>query len=143
MGLVVRPAAPADAGAIASLLSELGYPVSGEFAAQQLAEFAREPRSLVAVAVDGGTVVGLVATHVVPRLDSDVRSCRIVDIVVAASRRRSGVGSALLAAAEAEARHQDCRRIDLSTGDWRGEAHQFYERMGFESRSRGYLKRLT
>jgi GNAT superfamily N-acetyltransferase len=72
-----------------------------------------------------------------------VRSCRIVDLVVAASRRRDGVGSALLAAAEVEARHQDCRRIDLSCGDWRGEAHQFYERMGFESRSRGYLMRLT
>jgi GNAT superfamily N-acetyltransferase len=142
MDLLVREAAPSDAGFVASLLADLGYPVSSEFAADRLAHFERDPGSRVQVAEDGGRVVGLVATHVVPRLDGEMLSCRIVDIVVAANQRRRGVGSALLAAAEAEARRQDCRRVDLTSGEWRAEAHVFYERMGFESQSRGYVKRL-
>jgi GNAT superfamily N-acetyltransferase len=143
MQLLVRDTRPSDAGYVASLLTDLGYPVSSEFAAERLAHFERDRASRVQVAEDDGTVVGLVATHILPRLDSEVLSCRIVDIVVAANQRRHGVGSALLHAAEVEARRQGCLRVDLTSGDWRADARAFYERMGFESRSHGYVKRLS
>jgi len=46
---------------------------------------------------------GLMATHVVPRIEDDAPSCRVIGIVVAPRHRRAGVASALMAAAEAQA----------------------------------------
>jgi GNAT superfamily N-acetyltransferase len=138
----LRDATADDAAAVAALLSELGYPVSAASAVELLSAFADDPRSRVQLAEVSGEIAGLVATHVVPRLDSDARSCRIVDLVVAERHRRGGIGVALLAAAEKEARRQRCARLDLSSGDWRPDAHAFYERMGFESHARAFLKRL-
>jgi GNAT superfamily N-acetyltransferase len=108
----------------------------------RLAAFGADPASRVQVAERDGEVVGLVATHVVPRLDSDVVACRVVDIVVAAPARRSGVGRALIRAAEAEARRHGCRRLDLSSGAWRADAHAFYEAIGFERSALAFRKRL-
>jgi GNAT superfamily N-acetyltransferase len=88
-------------------------------------------------------VVGLVATHIVPRLDDDACTCRITDIVVSAAHRRSGIGSALVAAAEAEARKAGAPRLDLSSGEWRADAHAFYASHGFETRARAFTKRLS
>jgi GNAT superfamily N-acetyltransferase len=138
----LRDAVPGDAAVAAGLISEMGYPVSVTDAADLLKAFVADARSRVQVAVLAGEVVGLVATHVVPRLDADARSCRIVDLVVAERHRRRGIGGALLAAAEEEARRQGCPRLDLSSGDWRSDAHAFYERMGFESHARALVRRL-
>jgi len=138
----VRDAAQPDAAAVAALLTELGYPASSEFAAGRLAAFAADPTSRVQLVEVAGKAVGLVATHVVPRLDNELLSCRIVDIVVAQDHRNHGLGRRLIAAAETEARRQGCRRVDLSSGDWRDAAHAFYLRLGFETRSRGFVKRL-
>jgi GNAT superfamily N-acetyltransferase len=96
----------------------------------------------VIVAAAGGEVAGLIATHVVPRIEEDAPSCRIIAIVVAGRHRRTGVATALLAAAETEARAHGARRLDLSSGDWRADAHAFYERCGFERRAQAFIKRL-
>ena len=142
MEIMVRDAVLSDAVVTAMLITELGYPASVDFATERLANFKADPFSRVQVAERDGEVVGLVATHVVPRLDTEIGSCRVVDIVVAPSQRRNGVGTALIRAAEAEARRQQCQRLDLSSGDWREAAHAFYEMLGFETQSRGFVKRL-
>ncbi|MGH2850480.1 MAG: GNAT family N-acetyltransferase [Solirubrobacteraceae bacterium] len=139
----LRDATPGDAEAVAELLSEMGYPVSAADAADLLAAFSADAGSRVQVAEVSGALAGLIATHVVPRLDSERRSCRIVDLVVAERHRRNGIGAALIDAAEQEARQQECTRLDLSTGDWRPDAHAFYERMGFASHARALVKRLA
>ena len=94
------------------------------------------------VAETGGEVAGLIATHVVPRIEDDAPSCRVVGIVVAERHRRAGVATALMAAAEAQARADGSHRLDLSSGDWRADAHAFYERAGFERRAQAFIKRL-
>jgi GNAT superfamily N-acetyltransferase len=78
----------------------------------------------------------------VPRFDDDAMANRITDVVVSAVRRRSGIGSALMAAAEQEARRAGAPRLDLSSGEWRADAHAFYTRHGFETRARAFTKRL-
>jgi N-acetylglutamate synthase-like GNAT family acetyltransferase len=138
----VRDARPADAAAITELLTQLGYPATVEFTAERLADFARDPASRVLVAERDGEVAGVVATHLVPRLDADSRSLRIVDLVVSERHRRAGVGRALVDAAEAEARRLRARRLGLSSGDWREDAHAFYERLGFSSNARSFVKPL-
>jgi GNAT superfamily N-acetyltransferase len=89
-----------------------------------------------------GEVAGLIATHLVPRIEDDAPSCRVIAIVVAPRHRRAGVASALMAAAEAEALAHGSRRLDLSSCDWRADAHAFYERSGFERRAQAFIKRL-
>lgn len=141
MESTIRDATHLDADGVAALLADMGYPTSA--AATHVARFASEPASRLQVAETVDGLVGLVATHVVPRLDDDRLSWRITDIVVAASHRRAGVGSALIAAAEDEARRNGAPRLDLSSGEWRADAYAFYERLGFETRSRGFTKRLA
>lgn len=142
MEVTIRDATEGDADAVAALLADLGYPTSRDAAAARVARFACEPASRLQVADSADGVVGLVANHMIPRLDDDRCSCRITDLVVAASHRRRGVGSALIAAAEREARRSGVPRLDLSSGEWREDAYAFYARLGFATRSRGFTKRL-
>ena len=138
----IRDATEADAAAVAALLAELGYPATPEAVAERLRTWAADPSARVLVAeVDGG-VAGLVAAQLARRLGDDRPSCRIADIVVAAAGRRAGVGTALVEAAEGEARRHGASRLELSSGEWRSDAHAFYVRHGFESVSRAFVKRL-
>lgn len=128
---------------MAALLGELGYPATAELAGELPATFAADPYSRVQLAVVGGEIAGLVATHVVPRLDADRRSCRIVDLVVAERHRRRGIATELVAAAEADSHRQSAARLDLSSGDWREDAHAFYQSAGFQLNARSFVKRLA
>jgi GNAT superfamily N-acetyltransferase len=103
---------------------------------------AADPQSRAIVAEVDGEVAGLIATHLVPRIEEDAPSCRVIGVVVSQRRRRAGVGRKLMAAAEDEALAHGARRLDLSSGDWRADAHAFYERVGFERRAQAFIKRL-
>jgi GNAT superfamily N-acetyltransferase len=140
--VTVRVAELTDAEAVASLLTEMGYPSTAEAAEGAIDRFTRGSASHLQVAGLGPEVVGLVATHLVPRMDDDAWSCRITDLVVSNAHRRLGIGSALLTAAESHALTHGARRLDLSSGDWRQEAHAFYTNAGFTSHSRGFTRRL-
>lgn len=159
MGCTIRDATLDDADVIAALLGELGYPSTAQVAAGHIARFSAVPGSTMqlavltageAVGIDGGSgggavgaVVGLIATHLVPRMDEDCFACRITDLVVAAAARRQGVGSALLAAAEEVARAAGALRLDLASGTWRADAHAFYSAHGFETHAAAFAKRLA
>src|SRR5215207_1061531 len=104
MPVQVRDATPADAAAVAELLGELGYPTTATEVASRLRRFGADPASRVLLAEVDGDIAGLVATHLVPRLEEDRPSSRIVAIVTAAAHRRAGIGTALTEAAAAEAR---------------------------------------
>jgi ribosomal protein S18 acetylase RimI-like enzyme len=142
MQLAIREARIEDAGGVSVLLGELDYPSTDEAARCHIQRFIEDPASRLMLAESADRVVGLIATHIVPRLDSDERTCRITDIVVLASHRRRGVATHLLEAACDHAMAVGAPRLDLSSGEWRAEAHGFYLAHGFESRSRGFTKRL-
>jgi N-acetylglutamate synthase-like GNAT family acetyltransferase len=139
----IRDATNADAAAIARLLGELGYPDNEVAVRRRLARFRADPASRVQVAVIERDVVGLVATHLVPRFDSEELSCRIVDLVVGTNTRRQGVARELIAAVEAQARSGGANRIDVASAEHRGDAHAFYRALGFDGRSRNFSRRLA
>ena len=143
MRVTVRAAQLTDAEAVATLLTQMGYPTATEAAEGHIDRFTRGSASYLQVAELGPEVVGLVATHLVPRMDDDEWSCRITDLVVSNAHRRLGFGSVLLTAAEGHARTHGARRLDLSSGDWRQDAHAFYPKAGFTSHSRGFTRRLV
>lgn len=142
MSVSIRPASSADVTVVASLLKEMGYPTTDQAAAAHIDRFTTDPGSRLQLAEADGVVVGLVATHLVPRMDDDAFTCRVTDLVVSTTSRRGGVGTALLAAAEDHAQAAGAPRLDLSSGDWREQAHAFYLAAGFERRSSSFVKKL-
>ncbi len=142
MRLIVREARIEDAECVSSLLCELGYPSTSETAVRHIERFVGDPASRLVVAETADGVIGLLATHIVPRLDEDERNCRITDIVVLASHRRRGIATRLLEEAVHHARAAGAPRLDLSSGEWRDEAHAFYLDHGFQSNSRGFTRRI-
>jgi ribosomal protein S18 acetylase RimI-like enzyme len=69
-------------------------------------------------------------------------AARISVLVVDEPHRRRGIGEALVAALEAEARRRSCCLIYLTTAERRAAAHAFYRRLGFEETGRRFAKRL-
>ena len=130
--VLLRPAEERDAPVLAALFSALGHDATASDVSRRLAR-AREldPRGFQAVAESDDEVVGFVAAHLTPMLHRELPVGRVTTLVVAEGRRGQGVGSFLLAAAEAWCRERGTVRIELTTGVEREEAHRFYDRRGF------------
>jgi GNAT superfamily N-acetyltransferase len=127
----IRVARTYDATAITDLCHELGYPATRAQVVSRLAAIEADPRDCVLVAEDAsGTVAGWL--HVAVRTSLTDGSCaEIRALVVAASTRGKGLGSALLRAAEAWAHALGCEAIRVRSRVEREGAHRFYERAGF------------
>ena len=142
MDVVIRDAHPADAGALAPLLGQLGYPAEADAVAKRLDQLAASDTDRVVVAELDGAVVGLAAVHVALSVEYDEPAAKLSAIVVDEDHRRCGVGEALAAALEAEARARGCCLIFLTTAERRDGAHVFYRRIGWEETGRRFVKRL-
>jgi predicted N-acetyltransferase YhbS len=130
--LVVRSATPDDATRIAELLTELGYPAGADEVAERLAYWLRAEASQVLVAEVGDRVIGSISLHAIPYLERTGHWLRIESLVVDASQRRGGIGGALMAAAERQARAWGCLEIEVTSLRSRADAHSFYRRLGFD-----------
>src|SRR5262245_14764520 len=142
MALEIRDARDEDASAIADLMRTLGYPTQPEEMSARLAAIARHPDYRTLVAIEDLRVVGVIGMLFALYYERSASYARIVALSVANGVRRRGVGRALVEAAEAVARARGARALALSSGDHRGEAHAFYERMGFEARGKAYYRPL-
>jgi N-acetylglutamate synthase-like GNAT family acetyltransferase len=143
VGLTIRDARAEDGGSLAPLLEQLGYPSPVEDLAQRVDRFANSASDRLVVAELDGRVVGLAGIHVSLALEYDEPAAKLSAIVVDESCRGQGVGGALVAAVEEEARARGCRLLFLTTADRRTEAHDFYRRYGFEETGRRFAKWLA
>ena len=139
----IRSATPADVAPIETLLTQLGYRSVGGGLDGRIKGLLADPRAGVLLAADGDLVLGLVTTYRVPVAHEAGTWCRLTALVVDESYRGSGVGHALVAAAEATARSMGCSRIEATSGIERTDAHRFYERLGYSRDAEHFLKRLT
>jgi len=137
-----RPASAEDAGRIAELLEQLGYPASLEAVARRLQSLEASQADHVWVAERDGTVVGLVAIHVSGSLAYDGDVAKVSAIVVDPAARRQGIGEQLMALAEREARRRGCVLLFLTTAERRKDAQAFYRTIGFEETGRRFAKTL-
>lgn len=129
---IIRKATPADAAEIARLSTQLGYPASVETFAARLHKLIDSPRHAVLVAVgDGNRLGGYVATEQRMSLALGER-VEIVALVVDSQARRTGVGKALVAAAEQWAIDAGTPDVFLRSNILRPESHPFYESLGYE-----------
>src|SRR5262245_59308733 len=131
--IMVRPATSADAGAVARLSGQLGYPCTAADIERRLAQAAGDSDGAVLVAEsrrDG--VIGWVHVRALYLLTRDA-CAEIGGLVVEERRRGQGIGGRLMAAAEAWARGRGLSVLRLRSNIVRDEAHAFYRRQGFAS----------
>jgi GNAT superfamily N-acetyltransferase len=128
--VVVRPMGAADAGAVAALSGQLGYPATAPQIAGRLEAARRDPGGGLYVAEAEGRVLGWIHVVAFHDLESDPYA-EIAGLVVDAGARRRGVGLALLEAAEGWARERGYREIRVRSNTARAEARPFYLKRGF------------
>jgi RimJ/RimL family protein N-acetyltransferase len=141
VSIVIRPARPEDAAALAAL----GLAVGREEGAwlltsngwrsvaderRYLRALKRFPDAAVYVADDDGEVVGRLSLARDPHPAS--RHVADLGLMVAATHRRRGVGKALLEQAVAWARDAGIHKLELHVFPWNEPAIRLYEAFGFE-----------
>ena len=139
--LLVRDARPADGEVIIGLLDELGYRTDAATLASRYGRLLDDEATWIFVAERGRRVVGFASLHVIPLLER-VPMGRLTALVVSEGARGRGTGRALVERVQDEARRQGCDRLEVSSGEWRREAHAFYVSVGFQKASRRFMKAM-
>jgi GNAT superfamily N-acetyltransferase len=108
-----------------------GRPLSAEVREQLLPGLRRHPTSVVLLAFDGDEPVGIATCFFGFSTFAARPLLNVHDLAVVPSRRGDGIGSALLAAAEARARAAGCCKLTLEVQDDNHRARAVYARFGF------------
>ena len=138
--LAVRVARPADAAAIAALVTGLGFAAEAAEIAARLSALKKSGESPLVAA--RGEVIGVLAWHVTPVLHRPHPVGRITMMVVAEAERRHGVGRALVEAACETLRAKGCGLVEVTSNVDLSGAHGFYRRLGFERTSYRFARPL-
>ena len=138
--MIVRPAEPGDAQGLKELGDAVGSEPEGWLVTtngwrdvaderRYLRAIRRFPHAAVFVAEDDGRIVGRLSLG----RDQHPASRHVADLglMVAASHRRQGIGTALLEAATEWARESEVTKLELHVFPWNEAAIALYERFGF------------
>ena len=88
-------------------------------------------------AIDDGKVVSTCYAVYIPNITRGNRGiCFIENVVTDKEYRRLGLASRVIDMAIAFARDHHCYKVILQSSMYRSEAHQFYERKGFNGESK-------
>jgi RimJ/RimL family protein N-acetyltransferase len=150
--VIVRRAEPADALGLKQLGDAIGAEPEGWLVTtngwrnavderRYLRAIRRYPHAAVFVAEEEGRIVGRLSVA----RDQHPASRHVADLglMVAASHRRRGIGTALLEAAVEWARASGVRKLELHVFPYNDAAIKLYERFGFvqEGYRRGHYRR--
>ena len=128
--MTIRPGRVSDAPQISRLTSQLGYDLDVAAATERLARILPRPGQQLFVADVDGEAVGWLHAAVADYVDAE-RYVLIAGLVVDRAQRRTGIGRALMARAEAWALEQGCALVRLTSSATRTAAHRFYEDIGY------------
>jgi ribosomal protein S18 acetylase RimI-like enzyme len=138
----IRKAKLRDARQLASLMCELGYKTSDAEMRRRLKSMLNDVLYRTFVAQIGDEVCGMIGTLTHMNHEHNDLSGKIIALVVSEKQRRSGIGRALIAAAEKDFAKRNITRVTLTTRFAREEAHQFYEALGFSRTGYRFAKTL-
>lgn len=148
MTVIWRDAARADLGAIIALIREDARTAADEGADMDRLDAAfssieaRDDAFLV-VGVEGETVIATYQLFIIEAVSiSAPRRGHVEDVRVVGARRGRGVGTALMADAEARARAAGATLMQLMSSQTRTTSHEFYSRLGYMPSHLGFKKRL-
>jgi GNAT superfamily N-acetyltransferase len=140
---IIRLIEEHDNAEVAELMAELGYAVSPELITQNIQDISQSDIDCAYVAEFEGQILGVISVHVLPLFHAAGKLGRITALVVSSSCQRAGVGSKLVEAAETFSRDKGCVKIEVTSGNHREGAHNFYRKTGYEQSSHGrFIKNL-
>ena len=138
MSARIRRMAADDAPVLATLTTQLGYPVDPDRIAGRVTRLLDDQSSAVLVATDDDDrPIGWLHVAQQLSLEGDPR-VHIMGLVVGDGHRSAGIGQELLAAGEAWARERGVTRMTVYSRQTRERAHRFYEREGYAMAKRSY-----
>lgn len=130
--ILVRPMTAKDEAEAARLATQLGYPSTPAQIEQRFRALGDSPDSRILIAEGpDGAVLGWIHVFGKRLLVSDPYA-EIGGLVVDEAVRGQGVGSALMASAEAWARERGYEVVSIPTNVIRVEAHEFYKSRGYQ-----------
>ena len=124
-------------------MCELGYETTTTEMSQRLKSILSDPRYGTFVAEIDNELCGMIGTLTHVSYEHNDLSGKILALVVSKKQRRSGVGRALIIAAEKDFAKRNVTRVTLTTRFERGDAHQFYEKLGYARTGFRFAKDLT
>jgi GNAT superfamily N-acetyltransferase len=125
---------------ISSLMLELGYEMPLALVEDKLKFIDGSDFDAVFVAVIEDVVVGVISCHLTTLFHAVGMSDRITSLVVSADSRRLGVGAALVQKADSYFNENNCIKAEVTSGDQRIEAHNFYVKQGYAKDQRRFVK---
>lgn len=135
----IRPATEADVGPMAELTTQLGYPVDPQTLGERFADLRTRTADEVLVAVDEDDhPIAWVHVALLATLEGS-HLAAINGLVVEEGHRSSGIGTALVDAAERWARDRGATAILVRSRSTRERAHRFYERIGYVEVKRSHV----
>lgn len=142
--ITIRPAQQQDVPALASLMTELGYPTSTESMQQRFALLQPNPDYTTWLAVDAGEVAGMIGLLKNYYFEKDGIYVRIGALVVSAQHRNKGIGKLLVQKAEEWAVELGAHDILVNSGnrEERKVAHAFYQQLGYALKTSGFVKNI-
>ncbi len=141
----IRPMHADDAAETSRLAAQLGYPAAPGAMRARIAGLLASPRHVLAVAeATDGSLAGWISAERRLLLTGDER-LEITGLVVDDTRRRGGVGRALLAAAERWGMDRGLDTVFVRSSVSREASHPFYARAGYQrtKTQHAYRRRLA
>lgn len=140
---MIRPAVLSDASELARLFTLLGHPAAPSEVGSRWDSWASQGNSaLVAPRVDS-TLAGLATLHLTHSLHKAAAVGRITALIVDVGERGSGLGLALVSAAESVLARAGCGALEITSNMRHAAAHAFYEHIGYQRTSARFEKTLA
>lgn len=122
------------------LIADLGYERPAVEVAAAVATIG--PGERVIVADVDGAVRGFASGAIVPFFHDGSRRLRLTAIAVSPSHRGRGLARSLVSELERWGREQGCSLVEVTSAEWRTDAHAAYRALGFEEAPRRFTRRL-
>ena len=142
--LIIREAQAADIPALTQLMNELGYYTTVDEMKKRFMNIQNHPDHKTFIAITGTEVSGMVGVTKNFSYEQNGIYVRVLALVTHSRFRQQGIGKKLTEVAENWAREIGAEKVLLNCGnrEERAIAHLFYEKMGYQVKSSGYIKKL-
>lgn len=143
--VIIRPATDADIPALALLMNELGYPTTVREMHDRYELIKSHADYATWVALYNHQVVGMIGLIRNIYFEKNGLYIRVGALVVNTDYRKMGLGKALLQKATDWAVELGINQLYLNSGnrEERRDAHAFYQHMGFEPKTTGFVKTIN